>query len=143
MLLEKHLERNMRHDSSHSNISSFLHSLEGMRRIMSHESGGTGASPFVHEIPKKGCRKEVCKLSMYEQKEKTSIEKKEPIPVTRDGDCGINPRQGFDGGVDGAGKKDAPVKSGKEVGIILATNAPSFVNQFPWDTLAGQNGRRP
>lgn len=23
----------------------------------------------------------------------------------------------------------------------MATNAPPFVNQFPWDTLAGQNGR--
>lgn len=47
----------MRHRPSHSNISSFLHSLEGMRRLMSHENQGARASPPVRKTVRKSVSK--------------------------------------------------------------------------------------
>lgn len=89
---------------------------------------------------KKGVGRRFVNYQCMNKKRKRLLKRRSRFPLHGTANCGINPRQGFDGGVT-AQEKSAPVKSGKEVGIILATNAPSFVNQFPWDTLAGQNGR--
>ena len=123
-------------------LRSFLHFPKGMRRLPSHENTLGIAVPLFRRSSREAERGgfstiELCLQKVYDyQKEGADSRytgRRTVESIRAKGLTGVT-----------AQEKSAPVKSGKEVGIILATNAPPICESIPlgYSSRAKREGDR-